>query len=422
MDAETLQKQKDYFRAKLLSQFILVGIISAAFQFIINILDTKPDSNYTEVYFFVLLAILYLVNRKGHFKIALNATLLLINFAIFITFKLEPVGGVQYYYFPMILLSIVLHKQNELGKAIVFAVLPIFLFFVNTNQHFDASAYLDEKDFVSVVINFTTSGVVSSIAILYLIKMNNTNEISLIKANEEIFEVSKELKVNNQILAKTNNELDKFMYSSSHDLRAPLASILGLVNLARLEPLEKQSEYIEMIRDRVIGLDFFIKDIIDFSKNTHTDIREEQIDINELIELCKEHNQYIPGAKDITLIKNIETKKIKSDHYRLSSILTALIANAVKYHNLDQDNPTIWVDVKGKNPVEFTVRDNGMGIHSSIRPHIFNMFYRGNEKSTGSGLGLYIAREMLNSLHGTFEVTSQEGKGANFTFYVPNNI
>jgi len=209
------------------------------------------------------------------------------------------------------------------------------------------------------------------------------------------------------------------MYSSSHDLRAPLASILGLVNLAKLEPVEKQRDYIEMIRDRVIGLDYFIKDIIDFSKNSNTDIRYEMINVKELIDLCVDHNKYLPGAEKVELSVSLDILRIKSDHYRLSSILTTLIANAVKYHNLDQEKPMLWIEVNGSNPVQFIIRDNGSGISNKIRPRIFDMFYRGNEKSNGSGLGLYIAREMLNSLRGTFEVVSEEGKGSTFTFYLP---
>ncbi len=297
--------------------------------------------------------------------------------------------------------------------------MPILLFILNTNEHFETNLDLQDKNLVSTVINFSASVLITSIAIIYLIKSNFASQHSLVEANEELLTVSKKLNINNEILAKTNNELDKFMYSSSHDLRAPLASILGLVNLAKLEPVEKHRDYIEMIRDRVIGLDYFIKDIIDFSKNSNTDLRYELIDVRELVDLCVEHNKYLPGAEKVELSVSIDILRIKSDHYRLSSILTTLISNAVKYHNLDQEKPMLWVEVNGSNPVEFSVRDNGSGINKQVRPHIFDMFYRGNEKSNGSGLGLYIAREMLNSLRGTFEVTSEEGKGSTFKFYLP---
>ena len=416
---KNLAEQHKEFNVKLLDQFLLVGLISAIVQFLINLIDSIEVSNFTEVGFGFILGILYILNKKGLFYIARNSTLILINIAVFFTYKLEPTGGVQYYYFPMILLSLVLHDRNEFGRAIAFGALPIFLFFINTYKDFGNEIYLRDRDFISVVINFTTASVVSSIAIIYLIKSNLSSEDSLIEANEEILTVSKELKVNNEILVKTNNELDKFMYSSSHDLRAPLASILGLVNLARLEPIEKHKDYIEMIRDRVVGLDYFIKDIIDFSKNSNTDIRYEIINVQELIDLCVERNKYLPGADKVELSVSIDILRIKSDHYRLSSILTTLIANAVKYHNLDQENPMLWIEVNGSNPVEFSIRDNGSGINKLVRPHIFNMFYRGNEKSNGSGLGLYIAREMLNSLRGTFEVYSEEGKGSTFKFYIP---
>jgi signal transduction histidine kinase len=414
-----LDHQRQKFRIKLLEQFILVGLVSAFFQLVVDFYDDSALSINTELSFTVILAILFILNKKGYYKIARIATIIIVNAALFFAYKFEPNGGIQYYYFPMVLLAVVLYDTEDWIKTILFGLLPIFLFILNTNEHFQGNINLQDKNLVSTIINFSASVLITSIAIIYLIKSNVEGQHSLIEANEELSTVSNELKINNQILAKTNDELDKFMYSSSHDLRAPLASILGLVNLAKLEPPEKHSDYIEMIRDRVIGLDYFIKDIIDFSKNSNTSIRYEMIDVKELIDLCFEHNQYLPGAEAVDISVSIDIFRIKSDHYRLSSILTTLIANAVQYHNPNQDKPMIWIEVNGSNPVEFIVRDNGNGISKKVRPHIFDMFYRGNEKSNGSGLGLYIAREMLNSLRGTFEVISEEGKGAIFKFYLP---
>lgn len=414
-----LTKRREGFRVKLLGQFLFVGLFSAVFQLVVNIFDDSAISIYTEAIFAVILGVLIFINSKGHYKTALISTLITINLALFFSFRIEPTAGIQYYYFPMILLAFVLHDHKDWVKAILFAILPVFLFAINSFEHFEISAYLRDKDLLSIIINFTTSSIVSCIAIVYLIKSNVDGENSLVISNVELSEVSHELKINNKILAKTNEELDKFMYSSSHDLRAPLTSILGLVNLAKIEPIEKHPMYLEMIRDRVVGLDYFIKEIIDFSKNTHTDLKPEIIDIQELIDLCVEHNKYLPDADSITLSLDIQTPKIKSDLYRLSSILTTLIANAVKYHNLNQEKPMLWISVRGTDPVIFSVRDNGSGIKKSIKPRIFDMFYRGSEKSTGSGLGLYIAREMLNSLHGTFEVNSEYGEGSTFTFHVP---
>lgn len=414
-----LTKQREKFQVKLLEQFILVGLVSAFFQLVVDFYDDTTLSINTEIAFTVILGVLFLVNRYGYYKAARLSTIIAVNLALFYAYKLEPNGGIQYYYFPMVLLAVVLYDKDEWVKTMIFGLLPILLFILNTNEHFETNLDLQDKNLISTVINFSASALITSIAIIYLIRSNHASQLSLIQANEELSTVSNKLNINNEILAKTNNELDKFMYSSSHDLRAPLASILGLVNLAKLEPIEKHSDYIEMIRDRVIGLDYFIKDIIDFSKNSNTDIRYEIIDVQELIDLCVEHNKYLPGAEKVELSVSIDIFRIKSDHYRLSSILTTLIANAVKYHNLDQEKPMLWIEVNGSNPVEFLVRDNGSGINKLIRPRIFDMFYRGNEKSNGSGLGLYIAREMLNSLRGTFEVTSEEGKGSTFKFYLP---
>jgi len=266
-NAESLRKQRAAFRVKLLNHFLLVGLLSAILQLFINIFVGVGESSYTELSFIAILLTLFLINKKGYFSLARIGTLLIINSAIYITYKLEPTGGIQYFYFPMLVLSLVLHDPKDWVKSLIYGFLPVFLFL------YDSSKFLGDRDIISVLINFSTASVVSSIAIIYLIRANNNIENLLIKANQEVSEVGEELRVKNKILAKTNDELDKFMYSSSHDLRAPLSSILGLVNLAKLEPMERHADYIEMIRDRVIGLDYFIKDIIDFSKNSNTDMK-----------------------------------------------------------------------------------------------------------------------------------------------------
>ncbi len=417
--ADNISVQRYNFKVKLLSQFLLIGLLSSLFQFIVNVFGGVKGGGYSEVIFGVILLILYILTRKGHFRAARIGSLIIINLTIFLVSNLDPLIGVQYYYFPMLLLSLVLHTPKEWVKNLLFSLLPIFLFVLNTIEHFEVTTYLVERNIVSIIVNFVTASIVSSIAIIYLIKSNINSENLLIKANDFTSKVSEELRLNNKTLAKTNNELDKFIYSASHDLRAPLASILGLVNLAKLEPLEKQVDYIEKIRARVNALDLFIKDIIHFSKNSNTDIKYETIDLQKLINKSLKRTKYLPHAAKIKVLLHIATPKIESDTFRLSSILTTLISNAIKYHNMEQEQPMIWVDVRNSNPVEFTIRDNGNGINKQIMPHIFDMFYRGDERSNGPGLGLYIAKEMLNSLHGRINVSSEEGQGATFTFYLP---
>ena len=117
------------FRVKLLGNFLLIGFFSAAFQLIVNIFDDTAISIYTELSFAAILGILYILNLTGHFKIARPATFIIVNLALFFSFRIEPTSGIQYYYFPMVLLAFVLYNTNDWVKAVLFCALPYFLVF-----------------------------------------------------------------------------------------------------------------------------------------------------------------------------------------------------------------------------------------------------------------------------------------------------
>lgn len=226
-------QQRQKFRVKLLEQFLLVGLVSAFFQLVVDFFDDTTLSINTEIAFTVILGILFLLNKKGYYRTARLSTFIVVNLALFYAYKLEPNGGIQYYYFPMVLLPVILYETEDWVKTIIFGLLPILLFALNSKEHYNTNIDLQDHNLIATIINFSVASFITSMAIIYLIKSNFGSQNSLVKANEELSDLSNELNVNNEILAKTNNELDKFMYSSSHDLRAPLASILGLVNLAR---------------------------------------------------------------------------------------------------------------------------------------------------------------------------------------------
>lgn len=416
---ENILNSREVFRYKLLDQLIIVGIASSLLQLLIDIYKDTFIGDLSEIVFALILTLLLIANKKGYHKLARIGTLIAINAAVFIFNGMLTTGGIQYYYFPVILISFILYDWTEWYKSVLFALLSLTLFFVNTTDLINVTSNEVSWRMSSVYINFVTASALSSMAIVFLVKTNRTNEGSLREANNELIRLSDELNTKNKVLAKTKEELDRFMYSSSHDLRAPLSSILGLVNVAKLDTPDKQETYLEMIRDRVNGLDYFIKEIIDFSKNSGTEVNYETLDVRQLIEQSVDHNRYLPGAEKIELDLTIKTDTIVSDAYRLTSILTSLIANAVKYHNLDQEKPMLWIVVKGTNPVEFIVKDNGLGFNNEVKTRIFDMFYRGSERSTGAGLGLYIAKEMLVALQGTIEVHSDEGKGSSFMFAIP---
>lgn len=242
-------------------------------------------------------------------------------------------------------------------------------------------------------------------------------DITTQKKNEE------NLKHTNEQLQKVNSELDRFVYSASHDLRAPLKSMLGLLNLIDLEKDLDISLYLDRMRHSVNKLDNFITDIIDYSLNARVEVTAEPINLNELIEDCFLHFKYLPYSDSINKIIELNTEvPFYGDRKRLQIVFNNLISNAINYRNPSQQKPFIKIDIRTKPDISYiNVQDNGMGIEEKHIDKIFNMFYRGTTNSSGSGLGLYIVKEALEKMHGKIQVTSKRNIGTNFTIHVPNH-
>lgn len=227
----------------------------------------------------------------------------------------------------------------------------------------------------------------------------------------------------NAELRKLNEELDRFVYSASHDLRAPLSSVLGLAEIARLEPtMEGKNECLKMIDTSVKKLDGFISDIIDYSRNQRVELQSDKVDIKlEVNEVFKDL-RYLDKDKHIEkLIENQDDRHFMTDGRRLRVILKNLISNSIRYRDFEKKVPFIKVEILYKaNNAVIIVSDNGIGIDDEHINSIFKMFYRADEGSKGSGLGLYIVKETIDKLEGTIEVSSIPLKGTTFTITIPS--
>jgi len=227
----------------------------------------------------------------------------------------------------------------------------------------------------------------------------------------------------NEELIKINAELDRFVYSASHDLRAPIASLLGLIEVAKFEPdREKINELLEMQKKSLFRLDRFIKDIVDHSRNTRLGIDSEPVIFKDLINSAIEQLQFMDNVTRIKKIINIQQEgNFYSSPSRLDIVLNNLLSNAIKYADLKKGQPYIEIDIQCTiMEAQIIVRDNGEGIANEALTKVFDMFYRASEKGNGSGLGLFIVKEAVQKLKGTIQVISVEGKGTEFVVRIPN--
>ena len=231
----------------------------------------------------------------------------------------------------------------------------------------------------------------------------------------------KEVEYANKELHKTNEELDRFVYSVSHDLRAPITSVMGLVDLCTSDR-ENIDMYLVLQRKSMNKLDNFIKDILHYARNSRLEVVPVPLDLSRIIKECFESQCHAQSAENIDLQVNIVGDVvIYNDDFRFNIILGNIISNAIRYCN-PKANPSyihFRVDLQ-VDSVKITITDNGLGIPAQHLPHIFKMFYRANAKISGSGLGLYIVKEALTKMQGQIAVESEEGKGTMFTINIPN--
>ena len=235
-------------------------------------------------------------------------------------------------------------------------------------------------------------------------------------SSEELLEANVELK-------KINTEMDRFVYSTSHDLRAPLLSILGLLNIIEKENTQYDLKgYLKLLRDSTVKLDRFISDIIDYSRNSRLEVMAEELDIGMVIEESFKHLNYLPGCSSLLKLINIDAQvKFYGDERRLSIIFNNLISNAIKYQNPDISDGCVNIEAEVTDKeLIVEIEDNGLGIDKPYLAKIFDMFYRANPDAKGSGLGLYIVRETIDKLEGRISVSSVLGEGTKFTVHVPN--
>ncbi|MHA4896149.1 hybrid sensor histidine kinase/response regulator [Pedobacter sp. PWIIR3] len=221
-------------------------------------------------------------------------------------------------------------------------------------------------------------------------------------------------------LEKTNDELNRFIYSISHELRAPLVSAMGIVNLVKMEGLyESSGEYWPLIETCSNKLDYYVQKTLQYYKNNKTQSEHTQIDFKALIpELI---DVYSYTDKETCFHTDINQDiPFYGDAFRIEVILGNLISNAIKYQKEDEQNKKVEIQVNVMpNEAEITISDNGMGILNEHLEKIFTQFFK-IKTNHGSGLGLFIVKEALTKIDGKISVSSNSSEGTTFKIAIPN--
>jgi signal transduction histidine kinase len=223
-------------------------------------------------------------------------------------------------------------------------------------------------------------------------------------------------------LSLINLELDSFIYRASHDLKAPLTSLSGLITLSeRSLPIESR-EYTDLMKRSVKRLDEYITKLAHYSRNSNTDLEYAEVSFRKTIDDIIDTYRFLPNGDRIDFRVSSRGPQVLSDLFRLQLILNNLISNAIKYANPQEPNPFIEIAiVSTSKSFRIKIKDNGIGIDKEYQDKIFNMFQRATTQSDGSGIGLFIVKKALLKMNGKVKVKSVYGKGTQFTLVFPNH-
>ncbi len=225
-------------------------------------------------------------------------------------------------------------------------------------------------------------------------------------------------------LIRSNEHLDQVIYKTTHDLKAPLMSALGLVNIAENAPEGEKGQYIGLIKKSLLGLDTYIEEMNNFFRIEKLALQRELIDLESILRDVQENlKNFMHGDKIKFYLQLDNGIDWFSDSLRVKTIITNIFSNAIKYQDLQKQNAFIKIVTHVTDDYcDIVVEDNGIGIETEFQEKIFDLFFRATDQSQGTGLGLYIVKDTIERLKGTIEVRSVVGKGTTFLIRIPNQL
>jgi len=225
-------------------------------------------------------------------------------------------------------------------------------------------------------------------------------------------------------LVESRNVIEKFINSCSHTLRGPLSTIKGLAYVLE-ETDQSESEtkkMLKLIDDTAHKMEGVLTQLEQFLQHSRNKLVIESLDLNHLVrDLMLEHRKALK-ARSIDVTMEIEqSQPFFSDSEKIRLILSHIISNAIQFYDDEKGRHFIQISAKvHSSSCEISILDNGIGISQECQDRIFQLFYRGSEKSQGPGVGLYIAREAVERIGGKISVDSRLHHGSKFFLWIPS--
>jgi len=335
------------------------------------------------------------------------------------------------------------YTMSELREAFfeqVGEVLVIFdkdLKFVDVNQNFLKTINLKREEIIGKHITQLSPGIEDTPRYQLYLKVIRTGEPIFLDETRthpslgnfvsriNVFKVGEGIGMaiqNITDLKEAVDELETFIYKSSHDLRSPISTILGLANLAISDINRETTDfYFKMVKKKAEELDFILNQLMETASIRKDEKTIHLIDFNEIINKVKNSLAHMNGFKEVRFEEHIDVgQRFYSDKRLLKSILQNLLDNAIKYKHDHADSFVKIIVSTNDGGIKIEVADNGIGIIENLQENIFNMFFRATEKAKGAGLGLYTVKYAVRKLGGRITLNSKQNEGTVFTVYLPN--
>jgi signal transduction histidine kinase len=331
----------------------------------------------------------------------------------------DPLIAVSILFIPLFVFALKLALRGDIqARFFVLAYsiqfLGFFIFILSYTDIIEKGPFL----FYSINIASAIEIIVFSLALAGKVKQ-------LIKEKEEIKDLANKMleeKVQSRTreLQERNQQLDVFVYKASHDIKGPLRSMIGLTNLALTDVKDaKAKEYFEYMLTTSSRLDSMVGELLRMGKVKDLEVKYSEVNPYKMIQEIISTLKHIPGFEKIKIEINIPEHYIfKTDETLIYSVFQNIIENAIKYMDVLKEESFLIIKLKEQdNRIRLDFEDNGLGIPVETKEKIFDMFYKVNNTSSGTGLGLYLTKLTIEKLGGRIELFSEEKKGTTFVIH-----
>ena len=330
-------------------------------------------------------------------------------------------------WFIVLLLLVNMTAKKQTAIYLFFYLFLQFIFYHYTTE--DLSLIADKEEylidnFFAIILGYSFIQFFNRLERLQRARIDNQNTL-LIQQKQELVESNELLKNQSKKLLLSNQELERFAYIASHDLKSPLNNIINFSNLLQSELNDTKNlrviQYVDFIRSGSIKMNMLIEDVLEYSKLSSDSTTKDKTDLNVILQsIINSISEYIQ-QKNARVKVNGPLPTIRAHRTKMYLLFKNIIENGIKYNQ--SISPHIEISFKKKKLTYlFSIKDNGIGIDPDYHHKIFDMFARlhGDNEYEGTGLGLALCKKIVLSLEGEISVISEEDKGADFLIEIDN--